>query len=58
MIGHDGEPVEPVGQIDGVGGADHHEGGERQEEPAEMEQHVLEERHGEDVAERRPASDA
>ena len=48
----DGEPVEPVGQVDRVGGADHDEGGERQEEPAEMDQQFLEERHREAVVQR------
>ena len=33
--------VEPVGEIDRVAGPDNHEVGERDEEPAEVEGHVL-----------------
>ena len=39
----DGEAVEPVGQVHRVAGADDDEGGEGHEEPAEIEDHVLEE---------------
>ena len=35
---HDRQPVEPVGQVHRVGRADDHQHGERQEEPAEVEQ--------------------
>ncbi len=52
MIGSDGEPVEPVGQIDGIGSAHDHERGDRQEEPAEMDQQFLEERHRQAVIQR------
>ena len=40
---HDGEPVETVGEVHRVAGADDDEGGERHEEPAEIDDHVLEE---------------
>jgi hypothetical protein len=44
---HDGEAVEPVGEVDRVGRTHHHQGGEQREEQAERDQQVLEERHGE-----------
>ena len=34
---HDGEPVEPVGQVHRVAGADDDEGAEHDEEPAEVD---------------------
>ena len=37
----DGEAVEPVGDVDGVAGADDHEGREGEIEPAEVEQDLL-----------------
>ena len=43
MIGTDGQAVEPVGQVDRVRRADHDERREGEEEPAEVEQDVLEE---------------
>ena len=45
--GADGEPVEPVGQVDGVGGADDHQRAEGDVPEAEVRPHVLQERHGE-----------
>ncbi len=49
---HDGEAVEAVGQVHGVAGADDDEGAERNEQPAEIDQHALEEGNGERGRER------
>ena len=41
---HDGEAVEPVGEVDRIAGADDDEGAEDHEEPAEIDHQFLEER--------------
>ena len=41
---HDGEPVEAVGEVHRVAGADDDEGAEHEEEPAERQHQLLEER--------------
>ncbi len=43
----DGEPVEAVGEVHGVAGADDDEGGDRDVEPAQVRREVLEEGHRE-----------
>ena len=43
---HDRQAVEAVGQVHGVGKADHGEGGEQDIEPADIQQHSLEEGEG------------
>jgi hypothetical protein len=50
---HDGQTVEAVGEIHRIAGADDHEGAERNEEPAEIEQQILEERERQRGRERR-----
>ena len=44
---HDGEPVEPVGQVDGVRAPTMTSMANDERTAAEIDQHVLEERHGE-----------
>ena len=46
---HDGQPVQPVGQVDGIGRADDDDHPEGHKEQAHVDQHVLEERHGQRV---------
>ena len=41
---HDGQPVKPVGEIDRIGRADDDDHREGNEEKAEVDQHVLEDR--------------
>ena len=41
---HDGEPVEAIGEVDGVAERDDHEGPEQQEQPAEIGDIAVEER--------------
>ena len=41
---HDGEPVETVGDVDRIAGADDDEAAEDDEEPAEVEEQFLRER--------------
>src|SRR5690606_17066210 len=43
---HNGEPVEPIREIDGIGGADNHQRAEQEEEPSKLDKQRLEERHG------------
>ena len=52
---HDGEAVEAVGEVDRIAGADDDEGGDRHEEPAEIDDQVLEEREGQRGRQRRHA---
>ena len=52
---HDGQPVEAVGQVHRVAGADDDDAGEGDEEPAEIEQEVLDEGKGQRRGERRLA---
>ena len=52
---HDGQAVEPVGQVHRIAGADDDEAAEGDEEPAEIEQEVLEEGEGQRRRERRLA---
>ena len=54
---HDGEPIEPIGQVDGVGRAGHHQRRDRHEEHAEIDDDGLEEGHGEGGAERAARQD-
>ena len=49
---HDRQAVEAVCQIDGIRSADHDEDRERDEEPAEVDQNVLEERNDQTVRKR------
>ena len=44
---HDGQAVETVGQVHRIAGADNDEGAEGNEQPAEIDQHALEEGNGE-----------
>src|SRR5262245_10923784 len=52
---HDGEAVETIGEVHGVAGTDNDEGAEGYKQPAEVDQHVLEEGNGECGGERRLA---
>ena len=49
---HDGEPVEAVGEVHRIAGADHDEARDEREGDAERNQHILEERHAEGGGER------
>ena len=49
---HDRESIEAIRQINGIRGADHNEYSERDEEPAEVDQDVLEERNDQAVRKR------
>ena len=44
---NDGEPIEAIGQVHGVAGADDDEGAEEDIEPAEIDERALEEGNGE-----------
>src|SRR6202030_4131973 len=49
---HDGEPVEAIGEVHCVAGADDDEGAEGDEEPAQVDDQLLEEREGQRGRER------
>ena len=52
---HDGEAIEAVGEVHRIAGADHDEGAEQHEEPAEIQRDIFEKRQCQRGRERRPA---
>ena len=44
--GHDGQAIQTIGQVDGIGAAHNHNHGKGDKDIAQIDQHIFEHRHG------------